>query len=388
MLIKALLRPEVQEFITAYQGDLSKLAFAGSPFPDIPVQALLEQISSRNQIKDKLPNWYAAQNIYYPPKLNLEQTSSEITAIHKASYIQGTKLADLTGGFGIDAYYFSQKIEEVTHIEQNETLSQIAAHNFKQLGVSNIQCLVGDSISLLNEKYDSIYVDPGRRTQDKNKVFLLKDCLPNIPDNLEHILKHTQLLILKTSPMLDITQGLNELSKVVAIHIIAVNNDVKELLWFIQAQAQAPEIRIHSFNYTKKGLESFESGLKDDVETEYANPKAYLYEPNAAILKSGAFHEIARKLKLNKLAINTHLYTSEELIEFPGRRFEIIKVTAYQKQEMKAFNKTKANVSIRNFPQTVAELRKKWKITDGGNDYLFFTSLENNEKVVILGKAV
>lgn len=387
-MLKAILDPEVQAFIKSYQGDVSKLAFAGSPFPSVPIQALLEQISSRNQIKEKLPKWYHTENIYFPPKLNLEQTSSEITAQHKARYVKGKKLADLTGGFGIDCYYFSKVMESVTHFEENELLSQIAQHNFEQLGTTNITCKTGDSLALLEDKYDTIYVDPGRRTASRSKVFLLKDCLPNIPDNLDQILEHTDLLILKTSPILDISMGLNELKNVSDIHIVAVNNEVKELLWFIQATPPMEEPRIHTFNYTKGQVETFETNMYDEALADYSVPKTYLYEPNAAILKSGAFQDLAIHYNLSKLAENSHLYTSEELIDFPGRRFEILKIIPYNKKEMRAYAKSKANITIRNFPETVAQIRKKWKIKDGGNDYLFFTSLETNERVVISGKPI
>lgn len=387
-LPEALLDAEVQEFIIKFEGDISKLAFAGSPFPNVPTQALLEQISSRKQIKDKLPKWYGTKNIYYPPKLNLEQTSSEITAQHKAEYVKGNKLADLTGGFGIDCYYFSLKMDSVSHFEQNELLSEIATHNFKQLGVTNVDSKTGDSLELLKGNFDTIYVDPGRRTEDKNKVFLLEDCLPNIPANLERILKHTELLILKTSPMLDISQGLSELKNVSSIHIVAINNEVKELLWFIQATPSFEELKIQTFNYSKDKVQTFETSLRHDVLSEYNAPATFLYEPNAAILKSGAFHDIALQYNLKKLAKNSHLYTGEELIDFPGRRFEIVQVLPYHKKEMAVFKKTKANVSIRNFSESVAEIRKKWKIKDGGKDYLFFTSLENKERVVIHGKPI
>ena len=387
-MLKAILDTEVQAFIKSYKGDISKLAFAGSPFPSVPIQALLEQISSRNQIKDKLPKWYNTENIYFPPKLNLEQTSSEITAQHKARYAKGKKLADLTGGFGIDCYYFSKEIESVIHFEENESLSQIAQHNFEQLGATNISSKTGDSLALLKDKYDTIYADPGRRTASRSKVFLLKECLPNIPDNLEQILQHTDLFILKTSPILDISMGLSELKNVSDIHILAVNNEVKELLWFIQATPPLKEPRIHTFNYTRDQVETFTTNLYDEAIADYTAPKAYLYEPNAAILKSGAFHDLAIHYNLGKLAENSHLYTNEELIDFPGRRFEILNVLPYNKKEMHAYLKSKANVSIRNFPETVAQIRKKWKIKDGGNDYLFFTSLENNERVVISGKPI
>lgn len=387
-LLKALLEDEVQEFIMEYEGDVSKLAFAGSPFPNIPTQALLEQISSRKQIKEKLPTWYNTKGVYYPPKLNLEQTSSEITAKHKAQYVQGKKLADLTGGFGIDCYFFSQKMASITHFEKEAFLSEIAAHNFKQFGIPSIRYKVGDSLALLKEEFDTIYVDPGRRTEDKNKVFLLEDCLPNIPANLEHILNHTKLLLLKTSPMLDISQGLSELKNVHAIHIVAVNNEVKELLWFIHANPVTEEPSIHTFNYTKNKVENFTTSLRDEGLATYGTPATYLYEPNAAVLKSGAFHAIALQYNLMKLAKNSHLYTSQDLIDFPGRRFEILEVLPYHKKDLRVFKNTKANVSTRNFPESVAQIRKKWKIKDGGEKYLFFTSLQNKERVVILGKAI
>jgi len=387
-LLKSLLTAEVQAFIKEYDEDISKLAFAGSPFPSVPIQSLLEQISSRRQIKDKLPTWFSTDYIYYPPKLNLEQTSSEITAQHKARFVEGETLADITGGFGVDTNYFAEKITSVTHFEKNETLSEIARHNAKQLDVSNITFRTGNSIALLEKQYDIIFADPGRRTASRSKVFLLKDCLPNIPDNLEHILNHTKLLLLKTSPILDISMGLNELKNVSEIHVVAVNNEVKELLWFITALAPVEKPKIYTFNYSKNKVDTFETTVEDYDIADYSKPKAYLFEPNAAILKSGAFNAVANDYKIFKLAENSHLYTSDKLIDFPGRRFEIIKVMPYNRKEMRSFLKSKANVSIRNFPESVAQIRKKWKIKDGGMDYLFFTSLENNERVVIKGKPI
>src|SRR5690625_7678966 len=166
------------------------------------------------QIKDKLPTSFMTDYIYYPPKLNLEQTSSEIETPNKIYYVEGETLADITGGFGVDTNYVAEKITSVTQFEKNETLSEIARHNAKQLDVSNITFRTGNSIALLEKQYDIIFADPGRRTASRSKVFLLKDCLPNIPDNLEHILNHTKLLLLKTSPILDISMGLNDLKNV------------------------------------------------------------------------------------------------------------------------------------------------------------------------------
>src|SRR5690625_4884626 len=182
------------------------------------------------QIKDKLPTSFMTDYIYYPPKLKLEQTSSEITAQHKARFVEGETLADITGGFGVDTNYFAEKITSVTHFEKNETLSEIARHNAKQLDVSNITFRTGNSIALLEKQYDIIFADPGRRTASRSKVFLLKDCLPNIPDNLEHILNHTNLLLLKTSPILDICIVLKELFNVCEFLVDYVTIEIKEFL--------------------------------------------------------------------------------------------------------------------------------------------------------------
>lgn len=388
LILEELLKPETQKFIREHTGDITKLAFAGSPFPSIPIQALLEQISSRNQVKNKLPTWYQTPNIYYPPKLNLEQTSSEITAQHKANYAKVERIIDLTGGFGVDCFYFSKYANSVIHFEKNESLSQIVAHNFKQFGIENIQYKTGDSIELLTGYHDIIYADPGRRDKDKNKVFLLKDCLPNIPKNLDKIWQHTDRLLLKTSPMLDISQGVSELKNVECIHIIAVDNDVKELLWFLKSGVYLENPKILTFNYAKKEVQFFELEEKEDTFINFSSPLAYLYEPNAAIFKSGGFNEVAIQFSLNKLSTHSHLYTSNKQIDFPGRVFKIISTFEYNKQTMKALKNTKANINIRNFRESVAKIRKKWKIKDGGEKYLFFTQSQNNKSIVIECEAV
>lgn len=385
---KEILQEEIQDYIHEFTGDINSLAFSGSPFPNVSTQELLMQISSRNQIKNKLPLWYKTKGIYYPPKLNLEQTSSEITAQHKAQYIKGDNLIDLTGGFGIDTYYFAHKTKQVWHAEMDAELSQIASHNAKVLGVENIEFYVGNSLELLNREFDTIYADPARRDDAKNKVFLLEDCLPNIPLHLETILSHTKLFMMKSSPMLDISQGIRELEAVYEIHIVAIDNEVKELLWFMSRDVKIDSPKLISFNYTKSGIQVFESNLEDAVSATYSEPLEYLYEPNAAILKSGAFNQVSEQLGINKLALHSHLYTSEELIDFPGRRFKIAQVLPYNKKEMKRLGIKKANISIRNFKESVATLRKKWKIKDGGDIYLFFTTNQLKEQVVLVCSAI
>jgi hypothetical protein len=345
---------------------------------------LIQQIESRKKSKNKLPSWYQAKQIYYPPKLNIEQSSSEITAKYKTSIINGDKIADITGGFGIDSYYFSNAFKKVQYFELNKCLSEIAAHNFSILKKNNIQCFPEDGLKyVLKEEYDVIYADPSRRHESKGKVFFLKDCEPNIPFHLPALLKHCKKLLIKTSPMLDISIGLNELQFVSELHIVALNNEVKELLWIITPNFQGiPYIK--TININKDRMDVFNFYLNDTSEVDYTIPEKYLYEPNAAIMKSGAFDLITERYQIKKLHKHSHLYTNDELISFPGRQFIINKVTPYQKKYLKEFlNIEKANISIRNFPESVAFLRKKLRIKDGGDLFLFFTTTEGNKKIIL-----
>jgi len=360
------------------------LAFAGSPFEDITVQELIQQIESRRKAEKKLPTWHNTEGIYYPKKLNIEQTSSEVTAEYKASLLEGKTVADCTGGFGVDSYYFSKQAEHITHFEINSTLSSIANHNFKQLGVPNVTCKAIDGVKAIQtEFHDSVYIDPSRRHETKGKVFFLKDCEPNIPLHLSEILKSCQLLLVKTAPMLDISIGLEELKHVFEIHIVAVNNEVKELLWLLKADYNG-SVKIVTKNFKKKETETYSFTYNETAEAFYDEPKRFLYEPNAAILKSGAFALLSNDFKLKKLHEHTHLYTSEALRNFPGRRFMIEAVLPYSKKELKKQGIEKANITTRNFPESVADIRKKHKINDGGDVYLFFTTIYPSKKVVLI----
>ncbi|WP_084426554.1 THUMP-like domain-containing protein [Aequorivita capsosiphonis] len=388
MINKALLNTEVHDFIKNFEGDVSKLAFAGSPFENVSVQEVMQQIESRKRIEKKLPTWFGAENMLYPPKLNLEQTSSEITAKYKASLISGETLADITGGFGVDSFFFSEKFETVDHFELDATLSEIAQNNFKSLHKHNVCCYPEDGLKkVLSKKYDVIYSDPSRRHDSKGKVFFLNDCQPNIPENISAILKNCETFLLKTSPMLDISVGLKELCQVSEIHIVAVRNEVKELVWLLRKNNDKP-LKIKTVNFTKSGKEDFNFDWNETAEANYSLPQRYLYEPNAAILKSGSFDLVSAKLKLNKLNKNTHLYTSESLIDFPGRRFVVENVVPYTKAEMRsALHFKNANITTRNFPESVATLRKKWKIADGGNVYVFFvTNMEDRKEMIVCSK--
>lgn len=380
---KALLQPEVQAFIRQTADDLSLLAFKGSPFPEITTLELLQQIEGYRKTEKKLPSWHHTKNILYPPKLNLEQTSSEETARYKASIVQGVTLADLTGGFGVDSYYFSKYFKKVQYFEWNNELAEMACHNFKVLGASNIDCISGNGLELLgNKQFDALFLDPARRHQEKGKVFFLKDCEPNVVENLSMLLQHCHTLLIKSSPMLDLSIGLKELQQVLEIHIVAVNNEVKELLWILSEEIKTA-LWIKTINFQSDTLQRFDFIYGDKSQAVYSRPLTYLFEPNAAILKAGAFQELCGAFEVQKLAPHSHLYTARDLVDFPGRRFKIQQVIPYHKEAMRSLTKIKAHITTRNFPESVAVLRKRWKMQDGGDRYLFFTTLENEERIVL-----
>ena len=387
-----ILNSEVQQFINEnINADISKLIFKGSPFNNVSIQELATQISSKKRCEKKLPSWFETQHIYYPAKVNIEQTSSEATAKHKTSLISGDSIIDITGGFGVDCFYFSQHFKNVTHCELDTNLSTIVNNNYQQLKIDNVKTVSGDGIEYLksnNQKYDWIYIDPSRRDAVNKKVFMLKDCLPNVPKNIDLLFEKSNNILIKNSPILDITKTINELRFIKEIYVIALNNEVKELLFLLENHYTEP-IQIKTINFAKNKSQSFGFQYNTNNNSIYASPKKYIYEPNAAILKSGGFHEISAQLNLEKLHQHSHLYTSEKLIEFPGRTFILDQICNYNKKEIKKYLKeNKANITTRNFPETVAQIRKKTKIKDGGNQYLFFTTDHKNNNIVLITSQV
>ena len=386
---KSILNIEIQEFINNnLNSDTLEILLKKPYFLNIENKEIVEQVESKKRCKNKLPTWFKTPKIYYPNKLNIEQTSSEITAEYKSKFIEGNSLIDLTGGFGVDTYYFSKHFANVSHCEIDKELSEIVAYNYKQLNAQNIKTINTDGISYLkqnNHNYDWIFIDPSRRHQSKGKVYFLKDCLPNVPEHLEILLQHTNNVLIKTSPLLDISIGINELKNVKSIHIVAVNNEVKELLWVLEKNYEN-EISIKTINIKKNnsGEFSFRLNRETTSKVQYSLPLTYLYEPNVAILKSGAFKSVAQEFKLFKLHPHSHLYTSETLIDFPGRRFKIKKILPYNKQQLKNESINKANITTRNFHEPVDLIRKKFKIKDGGNLFLFFTTDMHQSLIVMI----
>jgi len=392
-LNNSILNIDVQEFInTNLNFDIASIILKGTSFPSVETHEIVEQIEAKKRSEKKLPTWFSTKKIYYPNKLNIEQTSSEMTAKYKSSLISGHSIIDLTGGFGVDCFYFSKVFKIVSHCEIDENLSQIAKHNYEQLNIQNINSINADGIEYLktsHENYDWIYIDPSRRHDTKGKVFFLKDCLPNAPEYLDLLFKTSNNILIKTSPLLDFTVGISELKHVKTIHVIAVNNEVKELLWVLE-NGFDDAIEIKTVNLKKDIEEHFNFYLDDEkqFESEYSQPLAYLYEPNPAILKAGGFQSISKHFNILKLHKHSHLYTSDLLIDFPGRSFKIKKIVPYNKKEIKKLRIEKANITTRNFTETVEQIRKKFNIKDGGNHYLFFTKDFKEDKILIISEKI
>ncbi|MBE7686073.1 class I SAM-dependent methyltransferase [Tenacibaculum piscium] len=401
-----ILQKASQSFIDEnLNSDITKLILKGSPFDGITIQELSNQIIAKQKSKNKLPTWFKTSDIYYPAKISIEQTSSEITANYKATLLNnifadiGTKnkpknspksLLDITGGFGVDAYFFSKIFTQVIHAEINENLSEIVAYNYQKLGVKNIQTVAVNGLDYLKnstQKFDCIYIDPSRRDEVKGKVFLLKDCLPNVPENLDFLFTKSPTILIKNSPMLDISATLNSLKHVKEIHVIAVNNEVKELLFLLQKNTKSI-VEIHTVNLLTYKTQTLSFTLDKKDTKPYINPINFLYEPNTAILKSGGFNEVSNSYEVGKIAQHSHLYTSEKIVEnFPGRTFKIEAIYPYQKKKIKRIlsllKLEKANITTRNFPKTVAQIRTETKLKDGGNTYLFFTTNSKDELLII-----
>ena len=389
MINKKILSVEVQKFINDNQNsDITKIILKKSPFQGITSSELASQIEGKYKSKSKLPTWYATENILFPSKLSLEQASSEQTAKYKSSLVEGN-LLDATGGFGVDDFYFANTCKSVIHCELQEELSEIVAHNSEVFKKENIFCINQNSFEYLknnNSFFDVIYIDPARRNNNKDKVFLLKDCEPDVPSSLDFLWNYTRTILLKVSPMLDISTAIRELSFVKEIHIVAINNEVKELLFLLKKNDIIEDIFIKNINIRKEKVDVFSYYLSENEKKieSYGLLFPYLYEPNASIMKSGAFSILSNKYNIVKLAKNSHLFSGSELIsDFQGRVFTIQKVVPFNKIFQKEIKNSKANITTRNFPISVEKLRNQLKINDGGDLYLFFTTNKENEKIVI-----
>ena len=383
--------PETLRFIEEnLKADVRSLALQAKKYPQVDMAMAVVQIAGRQIAEAKLPSWYRTGGLLYPKHLSMEQCSSEVTAIYKASLLQGETFADLTGGFGIDCSFLSRRFKKADYVERQAELCELAGHNFPLLGLE-IDVHNEDGVEYLKrmQPVDCLFLDPARRDGHGGKTVAISDCEPDVSMLEDLLVEKAKTVMVKLSPMLDLSLALKTLKNVREVHVVSVNNECKELLLILQKQSISSEVFIHCehivnnlhqhFVFTQEQERISDCPLTSQVE-------AYLYEPNASILKAGAYRSLTQSYEVKKLHPSSHLYVSSHLIEdFPGRRFQIEAVSTFGKKELKTFlqGMKKANITIRNFPSSVAELRKRLKLKEGGEDYIFATTLADESKVLI-----
>lgn len=376
-------------FIKEHRNDDARnLALQAARYPEVDMRVAATQIEGRKLASAKLPTWAAVEGIVFPVRLSLEQCSSEVTARYKAGLVRGTHLADLTGGFGIDCSYMSDSFTEATYIERNEELCRIASHNFALLQ-KPIQVINANSEEALASlpQQDWIFIDPARRDKAGNKVVSLSDCEPDVCQLESLLLQKATRVMVKCSPMLDISQAIRELHSVMEAHVVSVNNECKELL-LILGREEKENIPIRTVNFHGDAAQEFTYSTAEEAGASChytASVGRYLYEPNSSLMKAGCYRLPAQRFGLNKLHSNTHLYTSDTLVsDFPGRVFQVERIFGFSKKELKSLDCKKANLAARNFPERVDALQKRLKISDGGATYLFATTLYDDSKVLVV----
>lgn len=379
--MKKILQQEIQEYINAnLHTDLHSLLLKKSPFPEVSIHELAQQIKGRQVAQRKFP-FLLEDGIIFPPSLNLEQASSQATAEFKAKDLSGEKFLDLTSGFGIDAFFLSSNFSSVSLVEQNPELLDIVQHNWEILGRKATffnETLEGFLLKN-TERFDLVYLDPARRDSNKNKKFLLEDLSPDILQIQDDLKKISDKIIIKLSPLTDISYLISVLPNLTKIQIIAVKNEVKELLVFLDFKAEAEDVEISCVNLESPEAE-FKYSFKEEMSatSEFSEPLKYLYIPNNAVLKAGAFNLISEKFSLKKLHPNSHFYTSDKWIEcFPGRKLKVETVDSKQIKKGDKFN-----IISKNYPLTPEQIRKKYKISDGGQSYLIFTQTKRGKIIL------
>jgi len=389
---------EEKHFMQEHQRhDAAQLMLKAHRYPHLPMLELVQQLQARQKAAAKLPTWAAHADVVFPVALSVEQSSSEATAAFKASLVQGELLIDLTGGFGVDSLYFAKRFTQVVHVEQNSVLQEVARYNFNLLQARNIQSINTTAETFLQDfegKANVLYLDPARRSGGNEKLHLLQDCEPDVLRLLPLLFSKANTVLLKASPMLDIDLALEQLLHVVKLWVVAVQNEVKEVLYLLQPEApqpaQAERIAINLLPNASPQQLTFTKAVEEAAEVNYTDPQEFIYEPNAAILKAGAYRYLGQHLHLDKLHPNSHLYTSAILLtNFPGRTFRCTGVSRYSKKELlRQLPDRQANITVRNFPESVAEIRRKTGIKEGGDTYLFFTTDRHQKPVVLFCRKI
>ena len=393
--------------------DLSRLLLSAHRYPDIAVPDAVRQIAALRKIRTKVPAWYRF-DLVFPPQVSVEQASSERTARFKAGLFFGRRMADLTGGMGVDTYFFSDCFDQVTYVEQDTVLVGAARHNFGVLGRGNIATVQAEAEEFLQEtppgSFDLLYLDPARRDDLQGRVVQLTDCRPNVVTMKDILLSRAPRVLLKAAPLLDVQLAVHQLGTVTHIWVVSVDNEVKELLLLLENQhpyeVPAPDGtgdhgNVNDDNIGRIPIEAvclgspdrtfvFTRAAEQAATPHYSLPLHYLYEPDAAILKAGAFKLFGARFGLAKLHPNSHLYTSAALVqEVPGRVFKIEAAVKYARKPLGVLVPGgKANVAVRNFPDSVEVVRKKLGLADGGDVYVFGTRTGNGQLALLVCRRV
>lgn len=390
-----------RDFIESHlNDDVRQLALQKFP-DDVDKMLVLNQIEARQLLSKKVPSWASNPDLLFPKHLSIEQCSSELTAKYKASIIEGGDVfVDLTGGLGIDSYFLSEQFKTSYCVENQKELCDLAEHNFTVLG-RKITVVNEDSESFLskNQNFDLVFIDPARRDIYNRKMVSLHDCSPDVVKLVEtfpEMSPRKPSFLIKASPMLDISLITNELKNISEIHIVSVKNECKEILIKIEPGFD-DELKYFCLNFVGNDLKSAQLFEFSEHSESFANSnyaptiKRYLYEPNASLMKSGAFKLISQRFVIDKLHVNSHLYTSDNLIpDFPGRIFEVVGFAPFNKRIKKDLLKdiTEASVATRNFPLSANELRKNLNLKESDKNFVFGTTLIGEKKVVILCKKI
>lgn len=393
------------QFIREHRNDdVRQLMLGASCWPEADVREACVQIAAWQRARQKLPTWAACDGILYPAQLPMEQCSSELTARYKAEVAcllpipQGGSITDLTGGFGVDATMLAVATGgTLTFVERNEDLCRLARHNLPLMGVGHAEVVCGDALEVLDSlpRQDLIFVDPARRDEHGGRTVAIADCTPDIEQLQEQLTGKAGFAMVKLSPMLDMADALRRLHNVCEVHIVSVDGECKEILMVLskehKTRATQDEIPVVCVNLSDRHplqTFTFTYGEEHEAACQYTKePGSYLYEPNASLLKAHAFKSVAQRFGLRKLHRDSHLYTADMPCDnFPGRQFEVIGVTDFNKKNIKALltGISRANLTIRNFPLSVADLRRRLKLSEGGDDYLFATTLATGQHVLVL----
>ena len=385
-----------REFIRQHrEDDVRQLALRGTKDPEVDLAFALQQIDGLRRAQEKLPSWAAIEGIVYPPHLSMEQCSSERTARYKAEVAgNGGLFVDLTAGFGVDAAFIAQGFKRSVCVELQPELCAVSKENFQLLGLQQIEVVNGNGVDYLHTMppADLIFIDPARRDEHGGRTYGIADCTPNVLEIIDELLTKTQRVMIKLSPMLDWRKAVEDVGRqhVTAVHIVSVNNECKELLIEVRSEkckvkSAELSLQVVCINLLSDGSEErFEFDAQTVSPTKTSRFSLFtfhfLYSPNASIMKAGCFDLLAERFGVKPLHANSHLFVSEEMVlNFPGRGFVVEKITTMNKRELKESlaGVTQANIAVRNFPLSVAELRKRLKLQDGGDIYIFATTIEN-----------